>query len=143
MKLQRFLMLLVIMSASYSQVFADSNEDELVFQSIENSYAISERSPEMIKYWKEDKFYLKKNRVSPVDKGAYVLLDNGEIAYLPLGFVLSDHEGYFLPTSYEVLTKKPFKNVCLKCVYEWEGGVFTFRCPECYSKEIVNVPSQN
>lgn len=141
MRLKHFLLFACIILVRFSNVSANSVDEERIFQVLEMSYAISEKSPEIIKDQDPDKFYLKNSRISPTEQGAYLLLDNGQQIHLPLGFVFYDHEGYFLPASHEILTKKPFKNVCLDCEYEWEGGVFTFRCPKCHSFNIVNVPS--
>jgi hypothetical protein len=125
-----------------SNVFANSAADDLIFQSLEMSQIVSDRSPGIIESKKTDRMYLKKDRISPVDQGAYLFFDDGQIMYFPRGFVLLDDEGYFLPTSYGLLAKKPFKNVCLDCKYEWEGGVFTWRCPKCFSTNIVNIPNK-
>lgn len=37
--------------------------------------------------------------------------------------------------------KKLFKLVCNSCLHEWEGGVFTIRCPKCRSKDFSIVPN--
>jgi hypothetical protein len=124
-----------------ANVFGNSSEEDLIFQSIEISQAILKQSPNMIQSLEQDKLYLKEDRVCSMDNGTFLLLDNDQTFYLPHGYVLFNHHGYFLPNSYEILAKKPFKNVCLDCKHEWEGGVFTYRCPKCHSNRIINVPS--
>jgi hypothetical protein len=132
----------LIILGCLTNVSANSVEDELVLQSVEMSRMIFDRSPTIVRTYEADKLYLEPTRVFPTQEGAYLLLDDHQNLYLPIGFVLADSNGYFLPTSYEVLTKKSFKNVCLDCKHEWEGGVFTYRCPRCHSTRIVNVPSR-
>jgi len=142
MQLRYFFIFSIIILGKLANVLGNSSEEELIFQSLGISQAISEQSPNIIKSLEQDKLYLKENRVCSIDQGMLLLLDDGQTFYLPHGYVFASHDGYFLPNSYEFfLTKKPFKNVCLKCGYEWEGGVFTYRCPKCQSDRIVNVPS--
>ena len=142
MGLKRRFMFVLMLLGWTSNVFGnDFEEEQLIFQAIETTSVILEQFPQVITSCEHDRAYLRSDRVRPIDQGVYLLLDSNQTCYLPKGFVLSDATGCFLPTSYAILAKKPFKNVCLTCKHEWEGGVFTVRCPKCYSTDIVNVPN--
>lgn len=126
-------------------LFGCDFENEIIQHKTTNQFfqicnQIVTESPNIIKQRQNQKLYIDENRIHQVAKGAYLLLDNGESAYLP--YLLTDILGPYLPASYEQIAKKPFKCICNDCHFEWEGGVFTMRCPNCNSRNIQqNVPN--
>lgn len=128
---------LFIISDIYGSFSYTNEEWEYILNSIEFSHRIISQSPELIKHREEERIYLEDRRICPELFGAYAFLENGEEVYLPL--VFNDESGVFFFRSLHFFAKKPFKFVCNDCRYEWEGGVFTTRCPSCRSKDISNV----
>lgn len=115
-------------------------ENDLMEKHLHLINDIITRSPKAIKFSEADKTYLYSNRLDFDDKGYYILLDNGDIVSTNLLF--TDNQGTFLPKTSHFFEKKPFKCICNSCKYEWEGGVFTTRCPQCRSKDIsTNIPN--
>jgi hypothetical protein len=103
-------------------------------------HEIVTEAPEIIKLHSRDKVYLNESNIYPMGEKTYLLLKNGQSFPVHSSFIFADHFGPYLSLSREVLAKKPFKNVCYNCKYEWEGG-FALRCPRCKSTDIGNEPS--
>ena len=68
MQIRYFFIFSIIILGKLANLLGDSSSEELIFQSLEISQAISEQSPNMIKSFEQDKLYLKENRVCPTDQ---------------------------------------------------------------------------
>lgn len=105
---------------------------------ISASHAILEHAPESIYLIIDDKLYIDENYLFEGMDNLCIGLSSGESIKLPTP--LQDSLETYLVTG-PTFGKKLFINICNKCEYAWEGGVFTFRCPECGSTDFRTVPN--
>ncbi|NGX60523.1 MAG: hypothetical protein KR126chlam3_01699 [Chlamydiae bacterium] len=122
--------------------FDQQNTDQQISQTIYLTHGIISCSPEIIKWKDGDKIYIKEEFVAKQKDdglGGVIHIDSENQLFLPL--ILSDEYGYFTSVSRD-FWDKPFHQICNKCQFEWEGGVFATRCPSCGSRDISNIPSR-
>ena len=80
----------------------------------------------------EEKLYIDERNICLTKSGVFLDTEEGLIS---LEQVFLDEFGYYVMSS-QSCEKKMFKCVCNECRFEWEGGVFTIRCPNCGSKNF-------
>ncbi len=131
---------LLFWSAS-TALFSHNSHDEAIVECAEYLQIILAEAPEIIKKYDSDKFYLDESRIISNNEEISFIKTNKKDIPLHRSLIFSDHNGKYLSYSKEILAKKMFKHVCNDCDFEWEGGAFTFRCPNCRSTDISNVPN--
>ncbi len=125
--------------ASFSSIYGNNLEDTVTNQSFQYAERVISFFPEVVKTSGDGKVYLDERRIIPTDHASCMLMGNEMTILMPLSLLSIDSSGSYLSVSADYIAKKPFKNVCNRCNYEWEGGAFTWRCPNCNSTDIRNV----
>lgn len=117
-------------------------KNDKISQTIYLTHGIISCSPEIIKWQHGDRIYFKDQVVEKNQEdglGGTIHIDVENQLYIPL--ILSDADGFFTSVSWD-FWNKPFHQICNKCLYEWEGGLFALRCPKCRSTDISNILSK-
>ncbi|MDN3506906.1 MAG: hypothetical protein P0S96_06725 [Simkaniaceae bacterium] len=127
-----FCLLLLSLSSGFAR------ENDLATKTMCLTRGIISHSPELIKCQQGDRIYLDEARVAPKNLGGFVLIDEDTTVYLPILF--TDDLGIFTSASKD-FWEKPVHQICNDCNHQWQGGVFSFRCPVCRSKNISNIRS--
>ena len=131
-----FLFFVFCISSLFS--FSDRLSEDTLVEHCSFSRVIISYWPDLIKKTDGVKIYIKEEYIPYLEASSeklWIEAEDGSSFYAPTP--LKEGEEYFY------FAKKPFKNVCNKCKFEWEAGGIVIWCPNCGTTDIrSNVPNK-